>query len=468
VFKILERIFSTRNMVPEHFVKGEITPSKEAYKTTADMATPAVAEMVSIALIGMVDMAMVGQLGAFAVAAIGLTSQPRMIFMALFIALNIGVTAIVSRQKGAGNQEEAKLCLRTGILLSAVLAVVLTLLSITIARPFMALAGAQADTLEPATEYFRILGFSFFFSGLSTTICAAQRGIGDTRVTLMVNLPANVVKIIANFLLIGGNLGFPAMGVAGAGWATVIASMVSFTLAIHSLTKKKSYLKTSLKDNWRPNVGMIKRIAKIGGNSAIEQLALRIGFFLYARIVASLGTSAFAAHMIGMQLMHLSFTFADGIAAAATSLVGQNLGKKRSDLAMMYGKVGQRCALIVAIFLSATSFLIRDIFPTMFAYDLYVIALASSVIIVLGFLQPLQTSQIVMAGTLRGAGDTRFVAFTMLVTVTFIRPFVALLLVYVLDLGLQGAWIAVAFDQIIRLIMLTRRFSKGKWASISV
>jgi len=455
-------------MVSKELSKGEITPTKEAYKTTVDMATPAVAEMVSISIISMIDMAMVGQIGAFAVAAIGLTAQPRMIFMSLFIALNIGVTAIVSRQKGAGNQDEAKLCMRTGILMSAAVAVVVSILAFFTARYFMELAGAQYDTLEPATEYFRILAASFLFTGLSTTICAAQRGIGDTRVTLMVNLPANIVKIIFNFLLIGGNLGFPAMGVAGAGWATVISAFVSFLLAVHSLTKKKSYLHTSLKDNWRPDYSMMKRIFKIGGNSAVEQLALRIGFFIYARIVAGLGTGAFAAHMIGMQLMHLSFTFADGIAAAATSLVGQNLGKKRPDLSMMYGKIGQRCALVVALFLGVASFLMRNTFPLIFAYEADVIIMASSVIIILGFLQPIQTSQIVMAGTLRGAGDTRFVALTMLITVTFIRPFVAYLFVYPIGWGLTGAWISIAFDQILRLVLLTRRFSKGTWAQINV
>ena len=455
-------------MVPKEFVQGEITPTKEAYKTTVDMATPAVAEMVSITLISMIDMAMVGAIGAFAVAAIGLTMQPRMIFMALFIALNIGVTAIVSRQKGAGNQDEAKLCLRTGIIMSAVISVVVAIVAFLSAHPFMVLAGAQPDTLGYATEYFRILAVSFLFTGLSTTICAAQRGIGDTRVTLMVNLPANIVKIIFNFLLIGGNLGFPAMGVAGAGWATVVAAFVSFLLAVHSLTKKKSYLHTTFKDNWRPDFSMMKRISKIGGNSAVEQLALRIGFFLYARIVAGLGTSAFAAHMIGMQLMHLSFTFADGIAAAATSLVGQNLGKKRPDLSMMYGKIGQRCALVVALVLGVSSFLMRNHFPLIFADELEVIMMASSVIIVLGFLQPIQTSQIIMAGTLRGAGDTRYVATTMLTTVTIMRPLVAFIFVYLANWGLQGAWIAIAFDQILRLFLLTRRFSRGAWMQIKV
>jgi len=455
-------------MVSKELQRGEITPSKEAYKITVDMALPAVMEMASIAIISMIDMAMVGQIGSFAVAAIGLTTQPRMILLAIFIALNIGVTAIVSRRKGAGDQEGAKSCLRTGIVLSAGLGILISIIAVFTARPFMMLAGAAEDTIGPATEYFRILGASFLFTGLSTTICAAQRGIGNTRVTLWVNLPANLIKIIFNFLLIGGHLGFPALGVAGAGWAMLISAAVSLVLAIMSLTKKDTYLKTSLKDDWRPNPEMMRLIGKIGGNSVVEQLALRVGFFLYARIIASLGTQAFAAHMIGMQLMTLSFTFADGIAAATTSLVGQNLGKKRPDLSIMYGKIGQRCALIVALFLGVSSFLIRDVFPMVFTDDVHVIALASGVILILGFIQPIQTSQIVMAGSLRGAGDTRFVAITMLITVALMRPLMGFIFVFVLDLGLQGAWISIIIDQTIRLFLLTNRFSKGKWIGITV
>ena len=455
-------------MVSENLRRGEITPSGAAYKETVDMAAPAVMEMASIALIAMIDMAMVGQIGAFAVAAIGLTTQPRMIFLAIFIALNIGVTAIVARRKGAGDQEGAKSCLRTGILLSALLGVIISVIAVLTARPFMVLAGAAEDTIGPATEYFRILGASFLFTGLSTTICAAQRGIGNTKVTLWVNLPANLIKIVFNFLLIGGNLGFPALGVAGAGWAMLVSAAVSLVLAILSLTKKDTYLKTTLKDDWRPNKEMMRLIGKIGGNSVVEQLALRIGFFLYAMIIASLGTSAFAAHMIGMQLMTLSFTFADGIAAATTSLVGQNLGKNRPDLSIMYGKIGQRCALIVAIFLGTSSFLIRDVFPMVFTDDVAVIALASSVILILGFIQPIQTSQIVMAGSLRGAGDTRFVAITMLFTVTVMRPLMCFIFVFIFNLGLQGAWMSIVIDQLIRLTLLTNRFTKGKWISIAV
>jgi Na+-driven multidrug efflux pump len=169
-----------------------------------------------------------------------------------------------------------------------------------------------------------------------------------------------------------------------------------------------------------------------------------------------------------MQLMNLSFTFADGIAAASTSLVGQNLGKKRPDLSIMYGKIGQRFALLISLCLCAMSILNRFAFPALFSKEASTVAAAAEVIFILGLIQPVQTTQIVMAGSLRGAGDTRFVAITMLLTATLLRPTVSLLFIYGFGWGLPGAWYSIIVDQLIRLVLLYSRFSRGKWISIKV
>jgi len=465
----INNIFSTKSMINEKFATGEAIPSnREAYSTSLRIAIPSVIEMTSMALIGMVSTAMVGRLGPEAVAAVGLTGQPRMIFMALFFALNVGVTAVISRRKGAGNQSAARLCVRQAIILSALIGVVMAVLSATLAWPMMQLAGAQYDTIALAASYFRIASLALPFNALATTISAAQRGIGNTRVTMVVNIVANIINVLFHFLLLEGNLGFPAMGVDGAAIALVASGLISFVLAAASILKPGAYLKISFLDNWRLDKPMIKSIVKIGGNSIFEQLCLRVGFFLYSIIVASLGTAAFAAHVIAMQLMTLSFTFADGIGVATTALVGQQLGAKRPDLSIMYGKIGQRMALIVSLFLAAFSFFARYWFPAFFTDDRYIIEMAATLLIILAVLQPVQTTQLVMGGCLRGAGDTRFVALTMLLCVAFIRPTFSAMMVFMLGLGIQGAWIAVIVDQGLRLIMLTRRFTKGKWTEIKV
>jgi putative MATE family efflux protein len=332
----------------------------------------------------------------------------------------------------------------------------------------MELAGAEFDTIEPSTSYFRITSYVLMLNALSMSVCAAQRGIGNTRVTMVVNIAANIVNVFFCFLLIEGRFGFPKMGVDGAAAAVVISGVVGFVLALVSLFQKGAYLRLTRKDSWRIDIPMMTSILKIGGGSMFEQFAFRVGFFSYARVVASLGTAAFAAHQIAMQLMGLSFTFADGIGVATTSLVGQQLGRKRPDLSIMYGKIGQRLALIVSVGLVMFSVFGRFWFPTLFTDDQGIIEVTAGLILIIAIMQPIQTSQLVMAGSLRGAGDTRYVAMTMVVTVALARPLLSVILVFGLGMGLTGAWYAIIADQLLRLVMLYGRFARGKWVHIKV
>jgi len=465
VNKIFARLFSTEYMVKESLKRGDITPNKEAYKVSFDIALPAVADMVSVNLIGILSMLMVGRLGPHAVAAVGLTQQPRMIFMAIFFALNIGVTAIVSRRKGENNRDSARLCLRQTLMIGVILSIIMSVVAFFSSEFMMRFAGANEDTLQVSTEYFRILAAGLTFQSLSIMICAAQRGVGNTKVTMYVNLAAIIVTVICNFLLIEGRLGFPRLEMRGAAIAVLVGHAVGFLMAVHSIVKKDSYLRVSIKDKWWPDRDMLKTLSRITAGSMVEQVAVRVGFFAYAIIIAMLGTESLAAHHIAMQLLTLSFAFADGVGAATTSLVGQNLGKKRPDLAIMYGKIGQRYAMIISIFLMITSLLGHNFFPSLFTDDVGVIAQASTIVIIMAFLQPLQMSQLVMAGSLRGASDVKYVAFTMILTVALIRPILAAFFIY-LGFGLVGAWLAIAVDQVARLLMLTTRFSRGKWIHI--
>jgi len=450
--------------------RGEITPSRKAYWATLLIALPAVAEMVSLALMGMIDMVMVGRLGYQAVAAVGITTQPRMLFFSAFFALNTAVTAIVARNKGAGDMDAARRCLRHALVLEIFLGLLLTVVAISLSRPMMIFAGAEAHIVEEAASYFRITSFALLIQIMTGTICAAQRACGNTKITLKVNVTAKVLSVALNFLLIEGRLGFPALGVDGAAWSTVIAAFVAFALALHSVTEKNSMLRVSFNDNWRFERGMLKSIGKLASGAGVEQVGLRFGFFAYALVVARLGTEDFAAHLIAMQLMVLSFTFADGIGIATTSLVGQNLGKNRPDLSMMYGKIGLRLAFGVAAILSVACILTRFHFPLLFTayYNTEIINTSAMLIMILAIIMPIQTTQLVMGGSLRGAGDTRYVALTMILTVGIMRPLLGFLLTYPLGWGLIGAWVAIVFDQGARLVMLFTRFARGRWALVKL
>ena len=456
-------------MLKPAYVLGELPSTKEAYGTLTRMALPSVIEMVLSSLIGSMDTMMVGSLGAASIAAVGLTGQPRMLVLSLFFALNIGVTAVISRRKGEERQGDAVATLKNTLVIIAILSLVITALAIIFARPLMKLAGAiEGETLDSSVIYFVIIIAGAPINAMTMVINAAQRGIGNTKLTMYANGASNIVNVIFNYLLIGGKFGFPRLEVVGAAIASVIGFIVGFILCIISVTRKSSYLKLDFKSSWKPRAEVLNPVIKIGSNAVLEQIALRIGFFIFARIVADLGTDNFAAHQICSQFMVITFTFGDGIGVAGTSLVGQNLGRKRPDVSMLYGKISQRVALCVSAVIFILLTLFRYPLVSLFSKEAAIITLSANLLLILAAIQIFQTSSVVITGCLRGAGDTKFVAKVMVICVTLLRPLIAFTAIHILHFGLYGAWIATMIDTITRMICVYFRFASSKWADIKV
>ena len=482
MLKKLFPFFDVQRMLPASMrgQSAEIPAGREMYKQYIGIAVPSVCEMVLISLISMVDTVMVSSLGTDAVAAVGLVNQPRMIMLCLFFALNVGITAVVARRKGENRQAEANAALRTAIMMILGLSAILMVLLLPLSSALMRFAGAEAGrTLDLSTDYFIILGCALPFQALSMGICAAQRGVGNTKLTMQVNITSNIVNVILNYLLINGVGPFPKLGVHGAALATALGMVVGFVLSVRAIFQDQhGFLKLSWHDSWKPDVASGKALVQVGSSAMVEQLAMRIGFFSYARIVAGLGTDAFAAHQICCQFLNLSFSCADGLGIAGTSLVGQMLGKKRRDLAHIYGTLAQRFSLTAGLALATACVLLRAPLVSMFinpGESEAVRDMAQMVMIVLGILQPLQMLSVVASGALRGAGDVKYTARVMLLTVTCIRPVLALAGVYVCqsifhrsDLALVAAWLATVSDMTVRMLLMMKRYRSEKWHSIKV
>jgi Na+-driven multidrug efflux pump len=212
----------------------------------------------------------------------------------------------------------------------------------------------------------------------------------------------------------------------------------------------------------------MKSIYKVASSALVEQAFLRVGFFTYAAMVARLGTTPFATHQICMNLYNVSFAVSDGFGVAATSLVGQSLGAKRPDLARVYGSIAQRCSMVCGLLLSAVFIVFREQFIMLFTNEQEIIRIGGYIMLIIAATSIAQTSQVVMSGCLRGAGDTRFVAVSSLLSVGAVRPGLSWLLCYPLGFGLIGAWIGLFADQLLRLILNAARFKSGKWTEIKL
>lgn len=443
---------------------------KQLYKKTLSIAWPSTVEGALISIISSVDTMMVGTLGAASIAAVGLTAQPRMILLICAQALCIGTTALCARRKGADDQAAANSCLHQSLAVVTLLGILMTLIGFFGAEWLMKLGGANEDTLQLSIQYFQIISLAFLPSCWQLCICAAMRAIGKTRVTMTTNITANIVNVCLNYVLINGKFGFPKLGVQGAAIATASGTVVASLICIFVVLKPGGYYYLSFP---KFDKVTLSGLTKVGSSSIIEAVCLRAGFLILARLVASIGTNAFAAYQIVSQVTSLSFTLGDGVATAGTALVGQSLGAKRKDLAMAHASVAYRIGIMVSIGLMCIITLFCRQIALLFTTDEAIIAgvTASLYVVIIG-MQP-QNGRVILSGALRGAGDVKFVAACALLSVTILRPALTYLFCYPVESMLPGhqiaimaPWIAFVIDAIVRDRLMARRLKQGKWLDI--
>ena len=439
-------------------------------KEAVRMAWPAVCESFFIALAGMVDSLMVSSMGASAVAAVGLTTQPKFMGLALFFAMNVSVSALVARRRGEKNQRSANQILLVAILFVIVATVVISSACVMWANEIINFCGSAPETHEPAVIYYRIIMGCMIFNVLSMVINAAQRGSGNTMIAMRTNIVSNVVNIIANYLLIQGHLGFPALGIAGAAIATVFGTVIACIMSFASLFRRDGFVSIYyiMEQQIRPALEPVISIIKLGFSVFIEQILMRVGFMSTAMMAAKMGTNALAAHQVGMNILGLTFSFGDGMQVAAVALIGRSLGEGSPDKAKAYGKtcrmigLGISCVLAVVYFFGG-EWLYHLFFTEQEIVDIGVMIIRIMIIIVL-----FQVSQVIYMGCLRGAGDTTYTAIASTISVTIIRTSASYFFGFVMGLGMTGIWMGILADQISRFLFASIRFKQGKWTKIHI
>lgn len=401
-----------------------------------------------IAFAGLVDSLMVSSLGSYAVAAVGLTTQPKLLGLAFFFALNVSISALVARRRGEQRQGAANETLVTALVFIILAAAAFSVGFVAFASPIIHLCGSTAETHNGAVTYFRIIMGGMIFNCIQMGINSAQRGAGNTKITMRTNVTSNTINIILNYLLINGHFGFPALGIQGAALATVTGTVVGCVMSILSITKQDGFLNLGyiLKNKIKPTLAAFISLVRVGYSVFFEQVFMRIGFMMTAIMAAKQGTDAMAAHQVGMNIMSLSFAFGDGLQSAAVALIGAGIA-----------------VCLVAIYLFGGRWLY-----SLFFEEQHIIEIGVSIIHVIIFVVIFQICQVIYMGCLRGAGDTLYTAVASMISVTFIRTIVSYLGGYTLGLGIVGIWFGVLADQMSRFIFATIRFKQGKWVKIKI
>jgi len=450
--------------------------SKENITTTLKMAWPAIIESFFAAFVGLVDSLMVSRLGSYAVAAVGLTTQPKFVGLAMFFAVNVSVSALVARRFGQKDKTDANRAFVTAMTFVLVTAVVLSVLFVAFADPIIRFCGSTQETEKDiathnsAVLYFRIIMGGMIFNCIQMAINSAQRGAGNTKITMRTNVTSNAVNVVGNFLLIEGRFGFPALGIAGAAIATVFGTVVSCFMSIYSIRSMENFISIPfiLKNKIHASWEAFKSLVHIGYGIFFEQILMRIGFMATAVMAAKQSMDVMAAHQVGMNLMGLTFSFGDGLQAAAVALIGRSLGEKKPELAKEYGRTCRMLGMCIAVVLMVTYFFGAHWIMSQFFEEEHIVQIGVSIMRIIVLVVLFQICQVIYMGCLRGAGDTLYTAMASTLSVTIARTAVSWFFGIYLGIGIVGIWLGVLADQVSRFLFASIRYRMGKWTKIKI
>lgn len=441
---------------------------KKTVSQIVSFTLPCLTELFLFSLISVVSMAMVGRLGPSALSAVGLSSQPVRISISLFQAFNIGATAMIARYTGAKQFDQARKVIIQTMQFSILLGIIISAPFLFFAEKIVLLMGAKPDSLSDGVVYMRFMAAGTVFQVIPLAVSSLLRGAGDSRNPMLINILANVLNLILGYALIFGPGFIPSLGVWGAGMAATLSKAAASFLAILLLFKTRLpvRLDRTIKPGWDRRILM--GITGIGSSSAVEQFVLRSGFFLYTRMIADLGTVAFAAHQIALTVSNLSTNLGQALGMASSSFTGRHLGAKRPDRAVSFVSILHGSAFFISLIVSLLFFLSGDRLVRLFSTDLSVIGIFAPILIILAVINPAQNTFLVYSGAIKGAGDTRWPLLVSLIGLIFVRIPLVYITIYYLDWGLAGAWLATAVEKYLGYVMLRIRFSRGRWREVRI
>ncbi|HFI2462356.1 TPA: MATE family efflux transporter [Streptococcus suis] len=424
-------------------------------KRIIKLALPATVENIFQTLVGFVDTLLIAQLGLVAVTAVGLANTILNVYLAVYIALGVAATALVSRSIGAGNKEAVAYQVRQAAVLATVFGLVFGLLSLVFGRQMLVLMGADAESLAGAQVFFYWVGGLTIFQSLMTILGTILRASGDTASPMKMSLLTNGFNVVLDYFLIFGIGSWSGLGIVGTALGTILARLLGTVLLYRKV--QQTDVAVDLKQLFR--LGSPKEMVVLTLPAAAERLVMRLGQVVYFSLIVGLGTTVYASHMIAGNIESFTYMPAYGLATAVAVLIGQALGKgyiltvrRVAFFSSAYG-VATMSLLGTILFFGAPSFAL------LFTKDLEAVRQVVTALRIDAFNQPGLAVSLIMAGALQGLGDTKSPLYSTVIGIWGLRVLGVVVLGQMFGLGIAGIWLSILIDLLLRATFLTWRFT---------
>ena len=402
---------------------------------------------------GLVDTMMVGRVSAEALGAVSIGTSLFFAVAILGLGMLLGLDYLVARAYGAGEMQDARRSLVHGAYLSLALAAVLTVVLHAIVANLMAF-GIQPEVARATVPYMRALIWSLLPLLLYATLRRYLQAMGLVWAVMAALVTANLVNVVVNWLLVFGNLGFPALGAEGSGWATTIARVYLFLFLLGYAAWHEHRSGAGLALPWRFEPQRLREIVRLGLPAAL-QTGLEVGVFAAAAVLAGRVSAAqLAAHHVALSAAGMTFMVPLGISSAAAVRVGQAMGRIDPQSA---ARAGWTALLLGAAFMSgaALAFIVAPrAIIRVFTNDAAVLETGVALLGVAAVFQLFDGLQVVATGALRGSGDTRTAMLANLAGHWLIGLPIGYVLCFWLGAGVVGLWVGLCIGLTIVAIVL--------------
>ena len=432
---------------------------KEHLLNTLNLAYPVIIGQLGFIMMGVVDSLMVGTLGPAPLAAASLGNSLTLIIFIVGIGISFAVTPLVAISIGAKKYSECGIYFRQSLLVNLTVGLILT---------FIVVAGSEliiyfdqpVEVTSLAKSYTKILGLGGIPLMLFQTYKQFIEGLSVMKPAMIIAILANFVNAFVNWILIFGKLGFPALGLDGAGWATFSSRVfMAIVLMIYVMSKSR-FKQYDVSFHFKNiNFPVIKKILSLGLPSGFQYF-FEVGAFSFAVIMIGwLGTDQLAAHQIAINLASVSFMVVLGISMAGGIRVGNGVGEQNIKQVRMAGFSSIFLAICFMAFSGLVFVIFRDWLPTLYIRDQNVISIASSLLIIAALFQLSDGTQAVGIGILRGLTDVKIPTAITFIAYWIVGLPTGYLLGFILGLDVQGVWIGLLAGLTTSAVLLTLRFN---------
>jgi putative MATE family efflux protein len=426
------------------------------------MAWPVVIERLSVSVLTAVDAALVGRyVGGDGLAAVGIGSLLFWIPLAGAFAIDVGSTAIMARDAGAGDRSRAQAGLHTAIVSAFVWGVFCAAVVFALAPQLIRAMGAEPEVVPHGVDFLRAGCLGFPMLMVLYAISGSLRGMGNTWMPMVILIIVNLINAGLTLVLINGSVADLGTQASGIGYAA--GGTAGGVLALALVASPIAPVRMDVRRLFAIGGDAFSRLMRIGLPVGLQEAQFMMAFLVYTRIVATLGTEQLAAHSLALRSLEIAILPAFALETASTALVSRSLGARDPERAEHIAVRTTMIAVSVLTAMAILQFILAPYLVQLFVDDPEVQDTGTRLLRVFAFAIPALGIHAPLSGALRGAGDAPFVLATATATTWGVRVPVAVLTALVLGLSVPFVWTAALSENWVRAALVSRRFRQGKW-----